>query len=210
MTWCPWPTFHAPPTLSKFYVKSRNKVNFSATVIAGSMKPCIVIVLNNHTIWRDLDLHFMLHWLCQNFMLSLEIWCISLQYSLEYETLQHNCAWHTLWAHTMTRCSWLCPFLSAVAMALSMKPCIVVVLDTLFKHTPWPFFAWPTLHAVVISRNAGAISTSAEFLFLVVIFVELCNDSDQTWFCCSLKFSRSLRKSWKPCLETLRMLMNGN
>ena len=27
--------------------------------------------------------------------------------------------------------------------------------------------AWPTLHAVVISPNAGAILTSAEFLFLI-------------------------------------------
>ena len=41
----------------------------------------------------------------------------------------------------MTRCSWLCPFLSAAAMALSMKPCIVVVLDTLFKHTPLTYIA---------------------------------------------------------------------
>ena len=135
----PWPGALdlAPPTLSKFYVKPRNKVHFSVAVIAKGIK-----------------------------------------------TLHSNCAWHTLWAHTMTRCPWptfhrfhwtLWKFyvksrnkvhFSAAAMAVSMKPCIVVVLDTLFKHTPWPFFfAWPTLHAVVISPNAGAISTSAEFLF---------------------------------------------
>ena len=52
-----------------------------------------------------------------------------------------------------------------------MKPCIVIVLDTLFKQSPWPgalgldfTLHWPTLHAVVILPNAGAISTSAEFL----------------------------------------------
>ena len=166
MTWCPWPTFHAPPTLSKFYVKSRNKVHFSATVtavIAGSMKPCIVIVLINHTIWHGaLNLHFMLHRLCQNFMLSLEIKCISLQYSWEYETLQRNCAWHTLWAHTMTRCISLC---SSNGFEY----------ESLHSGCPWhtfqahtmTIFAWPTLHAVVISRNSGAISTSAEFLLMI-------------------------------------------
>ena len=46
MTWCPCPTFHAPPTLSKFYVESRNKVHFSAAVISGRMIPCIVVVLD--------------------------------------------------------------------------------------------------------------------------------------------------------------------
>ena len=30
----------------KFYVKSFNKVHFSTAVIAGSMKPCIVIALD--------------------------------------------------------------------------------------------------------------------------------------------------------------------
>ena len=126
------------------------------------MKPCIVIVLdplNNQTLWCGaLDLHFMLYWLCQNFMLSLEIWCISLQYSWEFETLQRNCAWHTLWAHTMTRCSWLlfmlhwpCPNFTSRLEIKCISLCSSngceyetlhsgCLLDTLFKHTPWPFF----------------------------------------------------------------------
>ena len=66
----------------KIYVESRNKVQFSAAVIAGSMKPCIVIILdtlNNHLLWHGaLDLHFMLHWHCPNFMSSLELKRISL------------------------------------------------------------------------------------------------------------------------------------
>ena len=189
MTWCPWPSFHAPSTVSKFYVVSRKKVHFSAAVIAWSMKPCIVIVLdtlNTNTLWPGaIDLHFMLHWLCQNFMLSQKIKYISLQ-------------------------QWI---------AGSMKPCIVIVFDTLFEHTPWPgafdlhftlhwlcpnfmlsleikcmslqqpwlwvwnlakwlsltpsssthhdsFFAWLTLHAYSYFTNAGAISTSEEVFFL--------------------------------------------
>ena len=32
--WCPWPTFHAPLSLSKFYVKSRIKVHSSAAAMA--------------------------------------------------------------------------------------------------------------------------------------------------------------------------------
>ena len=50
MTWYHLPTFHAPPTLSKFYVESRNKVletnkvHFSAAVIGGSI--CIAIALD--------------------------------------------------------------------------------------------------------------------------------------------------------------------
>ena len=108
MTWCPWPTFHAPLTLSKFYVKSRNKVHFSAAVISGSILPCIVIIfdsLNNHALWPGaLDLHCMLHWLCPNCMSSLKIKCISLCSSngCEYETLHTGCPWHTFQAHTMT------------------------------------------------------------------------------------------------------------
>ena len=51
-------------------------VLFSAAVIAGSMKSCIVIVLDTlfkHAPWPSaLDLHFTLHWLCQNFVSSLE------------------------------------------------------------------------------------------------------------------------------------------
>ena len=52
------------------------KVLYSVAVIAGSMKPCIVITLD--TLFKQapwpgaLDLHFTLHWLCQNFASSLE------------------------------------------------------------------------------------------------------------------------------------------
>ena len=76
MTWCPWPSFPTPVTLSKFDIKSRDdhEVHFSAAAIAVSMKFCIVIVndtLFKHTSWHGaLDLHFTLHWLCQNFALS--------------------------------------------------------------------------------------------------------------------------------------------
>ena len=91
LTWCPWLTFHAPLTLSKFYFKSRNKVHFSAALIAGSTKPCIVILLdtlNNHAPWPGaLDRHFTLHRLCKNFTSSLEIKCISPH---QNETLHSN------------------------------------------------------------------------------------------------------------------------
>ena len=100
MTRCPWPSFHAPPPLLKFYVEPRNKGHFFVAVIALGMKHCIVIVLDTlfeHTPWPGaLDLHFTLHWLCRIFMSSLE-------------KKVH---------------------FSAAAMAVSMKPCIVVVLDT--------------------------------------------------------------------------------
>ena len=48
--------------------------------------------------------------------------------------------------------------------------------------------------------------------------LNLCKDSDQTWFCHSLTFARSLGRYWKPraspsvfntSLGTLRMLVNG-
>ena len=50
-------------------------------------------------------------------------------------------------------------------MPVGMKPCIDYSSS---KHHD-PFFARPTLHAVVISPKAGAISTSAEFLLSNVI-----------------------------------------
>ena len=49
----------------KIYVESRNKVHFSAAVVAVKMKPCIVIVLD--TLFKQapspgaFDLHFTLH-----------------------------------------------------------------------------------------------------------------------------------------------------
>ena len=76
LTQCPWHWFHAPLTLSKIYVESRNKVHFFAAVLAVRMKPCIVIVLDKlfkQAPWSGaLDLHFTLHWLCQYFVSSLE------------------------------------------------------------------------------------------------------------------------------------------
>ena len=46
------------------------------------------------------------------------------------------------------------------SVAVSMKPCIVLVLDILFMHHDLVHFTYN-----VISPNAGAISTSAEFLY---------------------------------------------
>ena len=48
------------------------------------------------------------------------------------------------------------------SVAMSMKSCILLVLDILFMH----FLFDIVLHAVVISPNAGAISTSAKFLYI--------------------------------------------
>ena len=96
---------HAPPTLSKFYVESKKKVHFSAAVIAGSMIPCTVTILdapNNHALRHGALKHFMLHQLCQHFMWSLEIQCTSLAVIAGHS----SCAWHPLWENTMTRCPW--------------------------------------------------------------------------------------------------------
>ena len=46
MTHKPCPIFYAPLTLSKFTSSLEIEVHFPAAVIAGSMKPCIVIVLD--------------------------------------------------------------------------------------------------------------------------------------------------------------------
>ena len=74
MTWCLWPRFCAPVTLSWFYLEFSIKVGFSAAVITASVKPCIVIVLDilfKHTLWPGaLDLDFALQWLCQFYIKS--------------------------------------------------------------------------------------------------------------------------------------------
>ena len=60
MTWYPAPTFHTQPTLSKFYIESRNKVHFFAAVVAVRI-PYIVIVLDTffeQALPGALDLHF--------------------------------------------------------------------------------------------------------------------------------------------------------
>ena len=74
MTRYPWPTFHAPLTLSEVNVTTSSnyiKVCFSVLMVARMTKPCIVIVLNllsKHTPWPGtLDLHVALHLLCQIF-----------------------------------------------------------------------------------------------------------------------------------------------
>ena len=75
----PWLIFHGPLTLTNFTSKfgfldisdcceACRSLVFSTSVIAASLKPCIVIVLDipfKHTPWTaDLDLYFMVHWLC--------------------------------------------------------------------------------------------------------------------------------------------------
>ena len=147
LTRYPWPTFHAPFTLSEFYVKNNSIAYFSVPMIARIMKPCKVIALHivyKHISWPvTIDLYFMLHWLCLNF--------------------------------TKVRF-----FLTAIAR--SMNPCIAIVLDILNKHVPWPgtIDLHLTLHwlcqyitltlNMIILPDAGAISTSAEFLFKIKDF----------------------------------------
>ena len=51
---CPWPKVHSPLTLSYSYVKSSIKVCFSVAVIAASVLPRVVIVLDilfKHALW---------------------------------------------------------------------------------------------------------------------------------------------------------------
>ena len=64
LTCYPWPIFRAPLTCQNF-----TKVGFSLPMIARSMNYCIQIVidiLKKHAPWSGtLDIHLMLHWLCQ-------------------------------------------------------------------------------------------------------------------------------------------------
>ena len=89
----------------KIYVESRNKVHFSAAVVAVKMKPCIVIVLD--TLFKQapspgaLDLHFTLPLTLLNF-------CVKSRNKVHF---------------------------SARVVAVGMKACIVIVLDLLIKHT---------------------------------------------------------------------------
>ena len=89
----------------KIYVESRNKVHFSAAVVAVKMKPCIVIVLD--TPFKQapspgaLDLHCYAPLTLPNF-------------SVKSRNKVH---------------------FSATVVAVGMNACIVIVLDTLFKHT---------------------------------------------------------------------------
>ena len=90
----------------KIYVESRNKVHFSAAVVAVKMKPCIVIVLD--TLFKQapspgaLDLHLF------HAPLTLSNFCVKSGNKVHF---------------------------SATVVVVGMKACIVIVLDTLFKHT---------------------------------------------------------------------------
>ena len=130
------------------------------------VKHFIVIVLDvifKHALWpNDLDLDFALQWLCHYFMSSLAfsafLWSGE---SCECQTLQSNCPRHTLQARIMTRrlldimLEWLCHdftdspkvSFSAAVIAASVKPCIVITLNIIFKHVLtrclWPRFRTP-------------------------------------------------------------------
>ena len=56
-------------------------------------------------------------------------------------------------------------------IAASVKPCIVIGLDTPFKHAPLPGAFDLYFTFLVILPDAGAISTSAEFLFLTKFYM---------------------------------------
>ena len=56
-------------------------------------------------------------------------------------------------------------FFSASVIAASVKPCIVNVLHIPFQNTPEPGALDLYFTFLVILPDAGAISTSAEFLF---------------------------------------------
>ena len=80
-------------------------------------------------------------------------------------------------------------------IAVSVKPCIVNVLHILFQNTPLPGAFDLYFTFLVILPDAGAISTSAEFLYMfdlvrnftstyeislqIITVVEL--NSDGTW-----------------------------
>ena len=50
-------------------------------------------------------------------------------------------------------------------LAASVKPCMEIVVDLMLEHAFRPSAI--DFHTVVISPNAGAISTSSEFLFIL-------------------------------------------
>ena len=77
ITWCPWPRYCATVTLSWFNIDPGIKVCFCEAVIAASVKPCIVIVLDRlfkHTLWPGaLDLDIELEWLLSRFYIKSSI-----------------------------------------------------------------------------------------------------------------------------------------
>ena len=113
MTRCPWSRFRARVTLSWFYVESSIKVCFSEAVITASVKPCIVNVLDilfKHALWPGaLDLDFTLLWCCHDFTWSLAFYVES---------------------SSKVR-------FSVAMIAASVKLCIVIVSNILFKQALW-------------------------------------------------------------------------
>ena len=116
----PWPCTHDEHSallwLCKILrrdVEQNTKVCFSVLMVTRMMKPCIVIILDllsMHTPWPStFDLHFTLHWLCPNF----SSWR---QVKYMYKSV----------------------FLSVLMAARMMKPYIVIVLELLSEHAPWP------------------------------------------------------------------------
>ena len=88
----------------KIYVESRNKVHFSAAVVAVKIKPCIVIVLD--TLFKQAPSPGALA--SFHAPLTLSNFCVESRNKVHF---------------------------SATVVAVGMKACIVIVLDTLFKHT---------------------------------------------------------------------------
>ena len=94
-----------------FYIESSIKVHFSEVLIAVNVKPCIVIVLDilfKHALWPG-ALHL-------DFML--EWLCCDFTSSYIESSIK------------------VC--FSEEVIAASVKPSLVIFLDILFKHSPWP------------------------------------------------------------------------
>ena len=150
LTRCPWPSFHAPLTLSKFCVESRKFtssleikfISFPAAVVAVRMKPCIVFVLYTH--FKEAPWPGALDLQCCR-----EMYLISrLNVNFDSESVgQGN--WFMISVWRVCQGQLLCklsypqlPF-SAAVVAVRMKPCIVIALDTPFRQAPWPSFHTP-------------------------------------------------------------------
>ena len=105
--------------LSTIYVESSINVYFSEAVIAGSVKPCVTIVLDilfKHALWTGaLDLDFVLEWLCHDFMSSIihvESYIIHFESSIKV-------------------------YFSEAVIAVSVQSHKVIILDKLLKHALW-------------------------------------------------------------------------
>ena len=119
--------------------------------------------------------------------------------SQDYDTLHSNCPWYTLQAHTLTRyhtfhapltiSTFHAPLtisefyienntkvcLSVLMVARIMKSCIVIILTCTFF--PLHFTLQWLRSFVIILPNAGAISTSAEFLYKNILWDHCLHDS---------------------------------